>query len=102
MTSETCWTSIPRDQTSVVINTRLERERDRQTDRQTERERERGGGEQDKMKFHNQCRMYSSPVSSSKLLHDGVSLLLRHVPVHGGDGEVCLPHLLRQPLHLQR
>lgn len=39
------------------------------------------------------------PVSSTELLHDGVSLLLWHVSVHGGDGEIGLSHLLCQPLH---
>ena len=39
------------------------------------------------------------PVSSTELFHDGVSLLLWHVSVHGGDGEIGLSHLLCQPLH---
>lgn len=43
----------------------------------------------------------ASPGSGSELLHDGLSLLLRHVSVHGGHGEVGLPHLLRQPVHLE-
>lgn len=42
-----------------------------------------------------------SPGSGSELLHDGLSLFLRHVSVHGGHGEVGLPHLLRQPVHLE-
>ena len=41
-----------------------------------------------------------SPVSCTELLHDGISLLLWHVSVHGGDGKIGLSHLLRQPLHL--
>lgn len=32
--------------------------------------------------------------------HDGVTLLLRHVAVHGAHCEVVLPHLLSQPVHL--
>ena len=36
----------------------------------------------------------------SELSHDGVSLLLGHVSVHAGHGEVVLSHLLSQPLHL--
>ncbi len=35
-----------------------------------------------------------------ELLHDSVALLLRHVAVHAGHGEVGLPHLLREPVHL--
>ncbi len=35
-----------------------------------------------------------------EFLHDGVPLLLRHITVHAGDGEVSLPHLLREPVHL--
>ena len=42
-----------------------------------------------------------SPVTSSELFHDCVSLLLRHVTVHGGDGEIGLSHLLSQPFHLR-
>lgn len=42
----------------------------------------------------------NSPGSGSELLHDGLPLLLWHVAVHGGHGEVGLPHLLRQPVHL--
>lgn len=42
-----------------------------------------------------------SPGSGSELLHDGLSLFLRHVSVHGGHGEVGLSHLLRQPVHLE-
>ena len=33
-------------------------------------------------------------------LHDGVSLLLGHVPMHGRNCEVVLLHLLCQPIHL--
>lgn len=36
----------------------------------------------------------------AELRHDGISLLLRHVPVHCRDREVVAPHLLRQPVHL--
>ena len=42
----------------------------------------------------------ASPVPTPKLLHDCLPFLLRHVSVHGGDGEVGLPHFLRQPFHL--
>lgn len=42
-----------------------------------------------------------SPGSGSELLHDGLSLFLWHVSVHGGHSEVGLPHLLRQPVHLE-
>ena len=40
------------------------------------------------------------PVSCPELLHDGLPLLLRHVPVHAGHGEVGLTHLLSEPLCL--
>lgn len=33
-------------------------------------------------------------------LHDAVSLLLRHVPMHGSYSEVVLCHLLCQPVNL--
>lgn len=36
-----------------------------------------------------------------ELLHDGRPLLLRHVAVHGANGEVGLAHLFRQPVNLQ-
>ena len=42
----------------------------------------------------------SLPVSSPEFLHDGISLLLRHVSMHGGDCEISLAHLLCQPLDL--
>ena len=42
----------------------------------------------------------SPALTAPELLHDCVSLLLWHVSVHGADGEVGLPHLLRQPVHL--
>lgn len=35
-----------------------------------------------------------------ELLHDGVPLLLVHITVHGGHGEVLLSHLGSQPVHL--
>mmetsp|Transcript_138 Transcript_138/g.252 ORF Transcript_138/g.252 Transcript_138/m.252 type:complete len:462 (+) Transcript_138:109-1494(+) len=35
-----------------------------------------------------------------ELLHDRVALLLGHVAVDGGHGEVRVAHLLRQPVHL--
>ncbi len=35
-----------------------------------------------------------------EVFHDGVSLFLRHVSVHGADGEVGLAHLLSQPVDL--
>lgn len=40
------------------------------------------------------------PGSWSELLHDGLSLFLRHVTMHGRHREVCFTHLLRQPVHL--
>lgn len=40
------------------------------------------------------------PGPWSELLHDGFSLLLRHVTVHGWNCEVSFPHLLCQPVHL--
>ena len=40
-----------------------------------------------------------SRLAASELLHDGVSLLLRHVSVHRRYGEVGLSHLLRQPVN---
>ena len=40
--------------------------------------------------------------SRPKLLHDRVTLLLRHVPVHGGHCEIHLAHLRRQPVHLKQ
>ena len=39
-------------------------------------------------------------VARAELGHDGVALLLRHVAVHGGDGEVGLAHLVGQPVDL--
>ena len=36
----------------------------------------------------------------AELPHDDVPLLLVHVAVHGGDGEVPLVHLLSQPVNL--
>ena len=42
----------------------------------------------------------SPALTAPELLHDCVSLLLWHVSVHGANGEVGLPHLLRQPVHL--
>ena len=39
-------------------------------------------------------------VARAELGHDGVALLLRHVAVHGGDGEVGLTHLVGQPVDL--
>merc|ERR1719474_2501538 len=41
-----------------------------------------------------------SALAAPELLHDGVSLLLRHVSVHRAHGEVGFPHLLSQPIHL--
>ena len=41
-----------------------------------------------------------SRLAASELLHDGVSLLLRHVAVHGAHSEVRLSHLLSEPVHL--
>ena len=38
--------------------------------------------------------------AAAELLHDGVTLGLLHVAVHGRDGEVGLAHLLRQPVDL--
>mmetsp|Transcript_28304 Transcript_28304/g.50560 ORF Transcript_28304/g.50560 Transcript_28304/m.50560 type:complete len:267 (+) Transcript_28304:282-1082(+) len=39
-------------------------------------------------------------TAATEFAHDGVALFLRHVAVHRRDGEVVLPHLLRQPVHL--
>ena len=39
-------------------------------------------------------------MSIAELLHDGVTLLLGHVSVHGRNCEVGLTHLLRQPINL--
>ena len=39
-------------------------------------------------------------MALSKVLHDGVAFLLRHVAVHATDSEVGLAHLVRQPVHL--
>jgi hypothetical protein len=38
--------------------------------------------------------------SLPEVFHDGVSLFLRHVSVHGTDGEVGLAHLFGQPVDL--
>ena len=38
-------------------------------------------------------------VARAELGHDGVALLLRHVTVHGTDGEVRLAHFRGQPVH---
>ena len=82
MTSDTCCTSIPRAQTSVVIRTRLKMRKIT-------------------LIFSVYLLSFSSkPVSTSELLHDGISLLLWHVSVHGGHSEVSLPHLLCQPFNL--
>ena len=39
-------------------------------------------------------------LAAAELLHNGVALVLGHVTVHARHGEVVLPHLLRQPVHL--
>mmetsp|Transcript_4825 Transcript_4825/g.14215 ORF Transcript_4825/g.14215 Transcript_4825/m.14215 type:complete len:290 (-) Transcript_4825:429-1298(-) len=39
-------------------------------------------------------------AARAELVHDGVAVLLRHVAVHGGHGEVGLAHLLGEPVHL--
>ena len=36
----------------------------------------------------------------TELAHDDVTLLLVHVPVHGGHSEVSLVHLLSEPVDL--
>lgn len=41
------------------------------------------------------------PGAGPELLHDGLPLLLWHVPVHRRHGEVGFSHLLRQPVDLQ-
>ena len=41
-----------------------------------------------------------SAVALTEVAHDAVSLFLWHFAVHAADGEVCLPHLVRQPVHL--
>ena len=61
MTSETCWTSIPRAQTSVVIKTRLRSS-------QFKYDMEQGPG-------YLRC-------TTSELRHDSVSFLLHHLTVH--------------------
>lgn len=43
-----------------------------------------------------------SPCSRSELLHNGLSFFLGHVSMHRGHGEICLPHLFSQPVHLHR
>lgn len=92
MIRETWGTSSPRAHTSVEIRTRL---------------KHRG---QRKGQFTYTTRsgpfwfgrvVSWSPGSGSELLHDGLSLLLRHVSVHGRHSEVGLPHLLCQPVHLE-
>lgn len=40
-------------------------------------------------------------MTAAELSHDGIALLLRHVPVHRAHREIVLPHLLRQPVHLE-
>mmetsp|Transcript_13433 Transcript_13433/g.34256 ORF Transcript_13433/g.34256 Transcript_13433/m.34256 type:complete len:324 (-) Transcript_13433:313-1284(-) len=39
-------------------------------------------------------------LAAAELLHDLVSLVLRHVSMHGCNSEIVLPHLLGQPVHL--
>lgn len=39
-------------------------------------------------------------LAGTELLHNFVTLLLRHVAVHRANGKVCLAHLLRQPVDL--
>merc|ERR1719500_1750425 len=39
-------------------------------------------------------------LATPELLHNGISLLLRHVTVHRAHREVGLPHLLCQPVDL--
>ena len=95
MTRDTCCTSMPRDHTSVVISTRLEK-RERERERERERWQEAGG----RREFTTKTSSRGSPVPSPELLHDGVSLFLRHVSVHGGNGEISLSHLLCQPFNL--
>ena len=46
------------------------------------------------------CRDEHTGRARPELLHDGVSLLLHHVAVHGRDSEVGLPHLLSEPVNL--
>ena len=93
---------MPLAHTSVVINTRLGRERKGAERKGRERGREGGGGEGEGETIidtytHPPIHL---PVSTPKLLHNGFPLLLRHVSVHGGHRKIGLPHLLRQPLHL--
>ena len=38
-----------------------------------------------------------SALARSELLHDSVSLFLRHAAMHAADRKVCFAHLLRQP-----
>ena len=46
------------------------------------------------------CRNQDSGSALTELLHDGVSFLLRHFTVHGGDCEVGFSHFFRQPVDL--
>lgn len=41
-----------------------------------------------------------SRLARPELLHNGIALLLRHISVHGADGEVGFPHLFSEPIHL--
>lgn len=63
---------------SVVINTRLSR----------------------KKISSNTSANYGLPLARSKRLHNLVTLVLRHLTMHGGDGEVVLAHSICEPIHL--
>lgn len=46
------------------------------------------------------CRNQHSGVALAELVHDCVSLLLKHLSVHAADGEVGFTHLLCKPINL--
>mmetsp|Transcript_8644 Transcript_8644/g.17906 ORF Transcript_8644/g.17906 Transcript_8644/m.17906 type:complete len:289 (-) Transcript_8644:672-1538(-) len=46
------------------------------------------------------CGDKNASAAAPELYHDCLTLLLGHVTVHRRHGEVVLPHLLRQPVHL--
>lgn len=71
MTRDTCWTSRPRRIVGVCGTSSPD-----------------VGGDE------------NSAVACAELGHDLVALLLRHVAVHAGDGEVVLAHLVGEPLDL--
>src|SRR5258707_1067889 len=81
MTRETCWTSIPRAQTSVVMSTRLQWCQNLSMLKSTKK---------------------SARCGTAEFCHDGISFLLNHLTVHRRHGEVCCAHLFSQPIDLFR